>query len=317
MSEEVIFSPSRVNISNISELTEKQTRLEERRLCELAELARMAAELTKELVSSGMNILEVLSLLSDSPYSPAFPIHSDVLTDNRDRISNYIRALNILDKAMFCDLYRERLFELGISVTEDDFLPRSPSGEKFVYVKNVYADEAYDVFSQDFSDPRVRYAESFKDALRLVVEGEVTYSLLPLEERGGRLPTISQLIFSGDLKINSVTPVFGFDGSADMKYALVSKGFTVPSVHADDDRYLEIRVAQEPGVNISELILAAENYGDALYRINTVFFDTEEGRIQYYSLIFKDVGKDFSSLLTFLTLFITAYVPVGIYKNLE
>ena len=186
------------------------------------------------------------------------------------------------------------------------------------YVKNALADEAYDVFSQQLSDPRVKYSSTLNDAVRLVSSGEAEYALLPLEERGGaRLASVAELLFREDLKINSVTPVFGFEGLADMKYALVSKHFTIPEILPDDDRYLEIRLRADSSVSASELFSAAESLGAFPYRINTLTFDTEDGAYQYYSVVFRDDGKDFTSLLVYLTLFSGAYTPVGIYKNLE
>ena len=317
MSEEFIFSPDKVTASNISALTEKQTVLEERRICELSELADAVAALSSELMSEGMALLDVLSLLSDSPLPMFGKIHGYAMSENISHLSGYVLSLSALDKAIFSELYKERLGMHLIKISEADFLPSSDLPESFVYVKNSFADEAYDVFSQDFSDPRVRYAQSFKDCLKLVNEGEVGYCLLPIEERGVRLPTVAQLLFNGDFKINSVTPVFGFDGNADMKYALVSKSFSVPRLQSDDDRYLEIRIDEVQALRLSDLLLAVDIYGAAIYRVNTVFFDTEDGRRPYYSVIFKDEGREFSSLLTYLTLFAPAYVPIGIYKNLE
>ena len=102
-----------------------------------------------------------------------------------------------------------------------------------------------------------------------------------------------------------------------MKYALVSNHFTVPKFVADDDRYLEIRLRADLSIPLSELFSAADTLGLSLYRVNTIYFDTEDGAIAHYSIVFRDEGKDFSALLVYLTLFSGAYTPVGIYKNLE
>ena len=119
------------------------------------------------------------------------------------------------------------------------------------------------------------------------------------------------------MKIASVTPVFGFDGMADVKYALVSKRFKIPEVAVDDDRYLEIRLRSDGQLSLSHLFSAAEMLGASVYRINTVRFDSEEGGFTYYTIVFKDVECDFSVLLVFLTLFAGSYTAIGIYKNLE
>ena len=60
-----------------------------------------------------------------------------------------------------------------------------------------------------------------------------------------------------------------------------------------------------------------QEVGMCIYRVNTVTFDTEGESETYFSLVIKDMGHSFSGLLTYLTLFIRDFVPVGIYKNLE
>ena len=163
-----------------------------------------------------------------------------------------------------------------------------------------------------------RYSKTLAETARAVNLSEYQYALLPLEEKGGaRIPATAELIFREDLKINSVTPVFGFEGLADMKYALVSKHFTVPDVKPDDDRYLEIRLRTDSSIPLPELLLASSALGASIYRVNTISFDTQDGQLQHYSVVFKDEGKDFSALLIFLTLFAGNYTAVGIYKNLE
>ncbi len=185
-------------------------------------------------------------------------------------------------------------------------------------MRNALSDEAYDVFSQDFTDPKVRYCASFRECVASVTSEEVGYCLLPLEERGGtRLPTVSEIIFRNDFKINAVIPVFGPDGNADMKYALVSRNFTVPKRGREDDLYLEVRIGADSDFSLSEVLGAVEYFGMSIYRVNTVTFDTEGESETYFSLVVKDMGNSFAGLLTYFTLFIRDFVPVGIYKNLE
>ena len=180
------------------------------------------------------------------------------------------------------------------------------------------SDEASDVFSDAITNATVSYADTLKAAAEAVSEGKCEFAILPLEEKGGaRLAGIAALLFKYDLKIASVTPVFGFDGNADVKYALVSKKFKIPDVLPDDDRYVEFRLRADGAISLSQLFSAAEMLGATVYRINTVRFDTEEGGLTYYTVVFKGENVDFSALLLFLTLFAGAYTAIGIYKNLE
>lgn len=318
MSLEFVFKPNDVTTENLHRLSFLQSRLEEERICELSELANAAFSAACKLSIEEMSAYEILSLLSDALVFDKGSVHSDALPVNFEALKKYLSTLSELDKAEFTSLFCDKMSSLSLFLSENDFLPENTGRERLVYVKNPLADEAFDVFSQNFTDPRVIYASTFKDALLSVAEGEADYCLLPLEERGGnRLHTVAELLFKGDFKINSVTPVFGFDGNADVKYALVSKYFSVPSISIDDDRYLEIMISKDFSEALSSLLLASKRYGINPHRINTSSFETEEGTKYYYSLLFKSEGGDFTLLLAYLTLFLSEFIPIGIYKNLE
>lgn len=315
---EKIFDFSSVTGDNIKAISECQSLDCERRICELSELCASVADTAETLFSDGLGIYEILGLLSERLTDSGSFAHSFALLENAARLGAYFSLLNSYDRALFAELFCEKLEGRGVRVCEKDFLPTDSEDGSIVYVRNRLADEAYDVFSAELDSPTVSYVSSFKDAARAVSEGSAEYCLLPLEERGGaRLAGTSSLIFAEELKINSVTPVFGFDGSADMKYALISKHFTVPTEEEGDDRYLEIRLPADVGITLSELFAASGTLGVSVYRINTLYFDSGEGDMPYYSIVFRNRGSNFSRLLVFLTLFCSSYTAVGIYKNLE
>ncbi len=309
---------NQITASNISLLSKRQSGMQEERICELYELAVDAAEFATEMYKSGCGLYEILSLVSQNFTGKNVSLHENAMDENKEKLCSFLTLLDVFDKAFFADFLLSELRRNGINVRESDFLPQNHIRESFTYVKNPLADEAFDVFSQEFNNPTVRYSSSFAEAVNLINSGEAEYCLLPLEERGGaRLSTICTLIFKNDLKICSVTPVFGFEGNADMKYAMVSKSFSVPDVQKDDDRYLEIRIPDKSEITISELMSVVYLFGADVYRINSICFETEDGDRNYYSIVLKDQGRDFSSLLIFLTLFSSDYTAVGIYKNLE
>ena len=313
-----IRDPRAVCSENLGRLAIAHAEISERRICEISERARLAVEEVLPLVYGELDAYGILTLISEVITEDEPVIHGDAIPENGARLVGFARQLSRCDRAVLCELLLARLTDSGLPLSERDFLQESWGDETVVYVKNPYADEAYDVFSQELFDPRVKYAPSFKDAVRAVNDGEVRYCLLPLEERGGvRLPTVTELIYKNELKIDSVTPVFGFDGTADMRYALLSKGFSVPEANAEDDRYLEVRIDGYSDPSLAELLSVAEFYGVALYRVSTVVIDTEDGRQTYYSVVLRDNGRDFTPLLTYLTLFTDGFVPVGMYKNLE
>lgn len=318
MNREGVFTFDDVTAENIQKLSIEQSLAEEKRICEVSAPARDAALLASDMLREGYGIYEALSVISEGIIIPEPSVHEYALRQNNFRLIEYLRSNCKYDKIVFTELFRDMIAQNGIIISESDFLKTSSGAETFTYVRNSLADEAYDVFAEEFFDPRVKYSNSLSEAARAVSSGEFEYALLPLEERGGaRLASVAELLFKEDLKINSVTPVFGFEGLADMKYALVSKHFSVPEVKEDDDRYLEIRLRVDSSISLSELFSAADAFGISLYRVNTISFDTEDGAAQYYSVVFRDEGKDFTLLLIYLTLFSGAYTPIGLYKNLE
>lgn len=317
MEDRYLFLANEINLSNIAAFSREQTGLEEQRICDLAEIAKQAAHFSKKLLLEGMSLYEVLYLLAESLDFSSEVDNDSSFAENDGRLNKFCRTVSALDKSVFCGLLLEYFSYFDVSVSEEMFLAKKPSDELFTYVKNMYADEAYDVFTQDFSDPKLAYSGSFKEALKRVTDNLFSYCLLPIEERGARIPSVDELIFRGDYKINAVVPVFGYDGSADLKYALVSKNLYYTASQSDDDRYFEFKIPADSDINISELMLCTEELGCSIYRINTQVFDTEDGQKTYFSVVLKEIGEDFSKLFIYLTLFAPEHIPVGIYKNLE
>jgi hypothetical protein len=317
MSEDLLFPVNEAVLSNLERLSREESVIGEQRLLELYDIALPMVRASIELLDEGLESYEMLSVLSEGLTFGDYSVSDDTTPEYRDLVGKSLNTLSRSDKALFTELYLKGLYDLGRNMTESDFLPSSLRPETFTYVRNSFSDEAYDVFSQDFVDPTVRYSATFKECARAVSADEVTYCLLPLEEKGGvRLHTVSEIIFRNDFKINSVIPVFGPDGNADMKYALVSKNFTVPERKKDDDLYLEIRIGADGDRTLAEVFGAVDYFGMSIYRVNTVTFDTEGESETYFSVVIKD-GGSFAPILTYLTLFLRDFVPVGIYKNLE
>ncbi|MBR2651037.1 MAG: hypothetical protein IKD45_05195 [Clostridia bacterium] len=314
MNEDSVFSHSNVLLSNINSINRQQHTLSERKACELAFLADEIADIAVSL-SPSMSLYEIiLQLSSELPETDRAAYESELVPLSPSRC--VLAVGGSADGAMLCSLIVEKLRDRGIPITEREFLNSEAAPETFTYVKNSLADEAYDVLSQDFSDPRVAYSESFGAAAAAVADGKVGYCILPFEEVGGtRIPGIVELINSLDLKIVAITPVFGFEGNADMKYALVGRGFDIPDRDEDTDRYLEIELSGA-SVSLPLLLASAESLGASVYRINTLYKKSDPTEA-FYSIVFRDGGESFSALLLYLALFAEDYSPLGIYKNLE
>ncbi len=316
MPEELNFTVDSALISNLDKLSSEQSITTEQRLLELSDIAHSMASAASVLLRDGLSHTDILAFLSDGITLGEYPISSLNTNVNADTVRKYLSHISLLDMALLSELYVFALEKMGIGICEADFLPTYELPETFTYVRNSLSDEAYDVFSSAFRDPRVRYSQSFKECASMVSEGTVSYCLLPLEERGGvRLPTISELILKNDFKINSVTPVFGPDANADMKYALVSDSFTVHPRKDGDDRYLELRLAQDTNGSLPTVLGVLDYFGLSVYRVNTLASVQDDSA--YFTLVIRDCGREFTSLLVYLTLSRADYTSVGMYKNLE
>ena len=307
-----------INKTNLLALSDIQSVEVEKRILEIAELSRICADEIIGYSADGYGIYEIVEMIRDSAYSYDGVECSEALSENKPRIKAYLDTVAASDKGVFSELLIQALADRAFSLSEVDFLEADSGDETVTYVKNKLADEAFDVFSQELSDPRVFYSSSFRDAALAVANGKTRYCILPLEElAGARLSGIEELIFKHDLKINLITPVFGVDGMADMKYALVSKQFFVPELSFDDDRYLEIKLQGEDSAELVDVINAANTLGISVYRVNTLCFDAGEGERTSFTLVLKRSGKAFVDMLLYLAFFAQSHTVIGIYKNLE
>ena len=298
--EEKLRSPDNAIAVNLNRVKGKQSDLLELRSIELSELADRALYEVTELNIPDMGVYETLSLILENIYA----------------IGDFENSFSAEDKAVLSRHIALGLLKIGFE--ERDFFDTAWHDATVTYVKNPYADEAYEVFSEELADARVKYSRDFAECTRLLYNKDVSYCLFPLEEKGGtRLPTVAELIYRNDLKINSITPVFGPDNSLDLKYALVSNHFTVPEHNDEDDRYLEIRIPKTDTARLSELLLAAELFGHTVYRVDTQFFAGELSEDMFFSIVFRDNDELFLSLLVYINLFVNEYNLIGMYKNLE
>ena len=311
-----IFSFDDTISANLAALSEIQLRDEERRICELSALADSAVSVAFSEELDGMDIYGRLAFISDAFMPSSATLHAEALEENVKRLSAFGELICASDKVFLSHLLVEKLGKRGYPLSESDFLFSSHIGGRIVYVKNGYSDEAFDVFSAEISNARVGYVESLRDAVREVLDDRAQYCLLPLEERGARIASVEELLFSNELRIAALTPVFGYDGAADMKYALVSKHFRIPKMSKGDEKYIEIMLPSDGEPPLGELLLATSMLGHSLYRVKGASFKTADGMRDYYTAVFRESG-DFCALLVYLTLFAPTASIMGIYKNLE
>ena len=317
MQDEKLFEFNSTSYANIEDILRDMGSLHELAVCEMSFAADAVAKSISDMLDEGMTINEIASVLAEEVSMPGALPKENTPSITSENVKSFLSYASNLNKAMFAQLLEKKLSERGIYVSESDYLPEVKSEQTFAYVRNTLSDEAFDVFSQEFSDPRIVYADSFRDACQMVADGKAGYCILPFEEKGGtRISTIASLVSSMDLKVAAITPVFGLEGNADVKYALIGRGFTSPEKDEFTDRYLEIDVSRSNSLSRGDIISAAEYLSLSLFSVNTSSYNAVDGDFTY-TLIFKDGRKTFSEFLTYLSIFVGAYSPMGIYKNIE
>ena len=316
--DEFIFVPDSVNVENLDGLAKDYSVLAEQRALEICDIARSMLDCAISFREKGANIAEILSFISSGFSLGCYPVSDLISHENRIFIESTLALTRGFDRVALCREFVSLASDCDYPLTERDFLPSGEREEDIVYVKNALADEAYDVFAEEFHRPRVTYSTSLRDSALAISSGEAGYCLLPLEEKGGvRLHTVAELIYRNDLKINAVTPVFGLDGNAELKYALVSKYFSIPRRGNDDERYLEIRIGEDSFSDLAELICSLSLFGMSLYRIDTVSFINDGESERFVNLVIREGEGLFTHLLVYLALFVSDFTTVGIYLNLE
>ncbi|MBQ9084838.1 MAG: hypothetical protein IJY24_04195 [Clostridia bacterium] len=313
-----VFEPNSVSVDNLDELARDYSASLELRLMELGDIARQMLGFVRSLRGQGVQMSEILSLIAAGSPLSEYPISDMISNDNRIYIRSAVSGLSCFDRVTLCrELIRMAYLE-ELPINEEIFLPSSPTPSGIAYARNALSDEAFEVFAEELGEMRACYTSSLRDAVAELSAGNVGYCLLPLEEKGGsRLHTVADLIYRNDLKINSVTPVFGLDGAADLKYALVSRYFIAHPGKKEDDRYLELRLGEASLPQLGEIISAIELLGMRLYRIDTVSFTNEGQSERFASIVICEGDGQIVDILVYLALFVSDFTPVGLYLNLE
>lgn len=290
---------------------------DELRHCELALSAEAVADTVRDLWRGGMRIQEISALLSPCVRLPHAVLSPELPTAGmaplRFRANLHRRA----DEITFVQQLYQHVGVRGIPQAPNAFLPTEEKSADAALVRNLLSEEAFDVFSQERTELRAVAAMSFAEAVELLRRGDVGYCLLPLEQRGKRLSATEELIHRNDLKIVAVTPVFGFDGSAEMTYALLSLSFEPVEIGEGDDLYLECTLAKDAACLLSDVLVAAEGLGISLYRTDEVAYRAEEGRQPMHAFVLRDRTDTVSEFLWYISLFASDVTPIGLYKNLE
>ncbi len=303
-------NPHGAFLSNIFTLDERSRELYEARVCEISLYAERLAEELLPLIEDGASLREALSTLFIDTKRESKTAPCDSFIDS----GLYMKLLSGSDRAELAKQLSYRLSLLGVSFLPDELFSTASEGLSVCYVKNALSDEAYEVFSEE-RELSVSYVNSFDEACLAVRDGVYGYCILPLEEAGGvRSRRIMSMLRDLSLKIVSITPVFGFDGTAEVKYALVSQGISVPERDEGDEIFIDLLLGFDDTPPVLDLLVGCETLGLLHTRVGQTV--SADGRV-LLSLVLKDTKDALIPLYIYLTLYYGDFDLLGVYKNLE
>ncbi len=292
----------RVSLTNLKELNVLSSRVTEKRLFELSELSRLAAE----------QILEGKISL-ETPYAFLDAVRFRIERERDARTPKDYAP--ILEKSADLDLLLDMVAfsaflskELGGAVLP---FPRERRAEdmRIAYIPSPISEQAYKAVSTCVKKSTVLYVGGAEEACASVLASDADGLLLPIARGGERIAAIEHLTERYKLYISAIIPVYGTDGQ-EMHYAF----FTAQPTFFEST-----------GGECLELLIQAESYGAAMetasllsvfgYDVSyTTFSPLDYGRVRARIALVGD--GDESALWFFLSLCAGEFLVLGRYRYL-
>lgn len=304
---------------NLQAIAAREQALHECRLAHLRERARL---LNAEFAAQPLFFLEESFRVRyrEEGERPE-PTLTGVPREHVEDVRRLWRAQGAQDAAYFCRalLAYYRATHGADSVSPVSFCAPSAAEQlpfetdRIAYLKNAFADRAYEQFAKILPDAVVSYCEDFTGVCEEVTSGRARYGILPLENStDGRLKAFHTLLRRYDLKTVLVCDVPVGDGVT--QFALL--GRRVASLDCGEHRaatFLEVRLSLSRTEALSQLLGAAAYYGLRLLRSSSA--EGEGGNA--FDLLFATEAADVSAYLCYLTLEFPRFIPLGIYTKLK
>ncbi len=180
------------------------------------------------------------------------------------------------------------------------------------YFKNIYADMAYESFSEYMNSPRAAYQNDFSSVCEFVYNGECEYGILPFENSSdGLLTSFYSLITRYELKIVRQCTVLQADGQSETKFVLLKKKLAFEAV-ADSSRCAEIVFSPDGKNGLSSILSAIECVGGETLRVNAVRRPYDGA--YNYGVAFACSESQLDLLMIYLTVRNVQYNLLGFYS---
>lgn len=306
-------SASEIIGENLSLLESDSTKISERRLVQLRELAAFVARnnffLDSEIPAEDFGEL----------FRPC-----DISEDTPDEAKNYLASAE--DALFLCDkLYVCKYIAEESEKRKKSLLPRLLSTEpysnevKIAYFKNAYADAAFRSFSQIFENPSVIYAPDFSAACEEVYYGRADMCMLPLDSsRDAKLISFYRLIDKYELNPIFSCDITTPDGSVTTRYALLKKSIGLPKAeHREkcDFCFFEFTVIPDRDGTLGDVLTAAKEFGLSVYKLDSIPLTYSDSEFSYDVILKVGDMKSLEAFVLFMTFVFPQYEPLGVYNH--
>ena len=295
---------------NLRVLCERISRQAEKAIPFLAELGEADGAFLCSREGAGAPLLRELH-----PALPAPAPHTSCLAEHRVMLS---LALACGGEALL-PVYAEALIRAcrtgGAPLTLADFVSVRASGAaRVAYMKNPYADEAYEAFASSLPSPTVSYTDSYRAACEEVAMAEADFCILPYENAGGYLASTDALAERYGLLRTAGCRVFHADGTDVTHFALYGRAFLACDAEAACTLLYRFPYGEEGS-------LARHFAAAAAFSVHATRVYAEKSEDEAYPMRATVTAavpkKTLLPYLTYLTVFVRELVVCGLYKEKE
>lgn len=288
-------------------------RLEEMRLGLLFD----AAELMLSRLAPNEGALDLSPLFAEASLLAELPLEGKrsaraFLPENRAFLSFFGDAISSLDRIGFAECFLLVLEErLGRPVTLGDLpegVGEKPREKRVLYVKNAYADLAFDGFAPLLPMARPLTRQSFR-AVCDDLENELgDYAILPLFSEGKEIFSVSSLLFEYGFSITALICPETKEEEPPI-FALLAR----TPLLLGDARFFSFCFFPKRGEDTTALLSAIDCFSLSLQSMETLPTASVPG----YRVTVRGDDRKFVFLLTYLTLFVKDFSSFGFYGEVK
>ena len=296
--------------ANLKALLTRISREEEKALAFLLELAQAHGELLAAREHAALPLLREL-FSGELPLAP----HSSHLSENGAPLTFALQAGSEALLPIYANSLVAACRAAKNPLTLSDFLPlRENTAARIAYMKNAYADEAYDLLTPHLPSPTVSYTDSYRAACEEVSAREADFCILPYKNAGGYLTATEALAERYALCRVDSCRVFHADGTDVTHFALYSRNFLSREAQAPCTLLYRFPYEEEIAVSRHFSVLGS-------FQIKATRFFAEAGEDDAHAMYARITAaipkKTLIPFLTYLATFTREVVICGLYKEKE